>query len=88
MVESWTILYNNALQSDSPQLLEKIATAYIAMHARLRTLLLGSQPSCEPERRSLYVGLADLRVLRVSYRAKQRLLQAEGTSNSAESSDS
>ena len=71
MAESWTILYKNALQAAPLYLVDTIKSASDAMHARLRTLLLGSEPNCQSERRALYLGLADLYVLRVSYQASQ-----------------
>jgi hypothetical protein len=75
MVETWTALYTNALQSDPSALLETIEIACEAMHRRLRALLFRDNPAFHNERRALYLGLADLHVLRSSRRASQCLPQ-------------
>jgi hypothetical protein len=72
MAENWTTLYSSALQSEPPQLLDTITRACKAMNARLRTLLLSGAPNAQSEREAIYLGLADLHVLQVSYQARRR----------------
>ncbi len=71
MAETWTTLYNNALQSDPAQLLETIKIACHAMHARLYALGSHDELHSRSERRAIYLGLADLQVLRKAYHASQ-----------------
>jgi hypothetical protein len=69
MAQNWTILYTIALQSEPSQLLDTITSACKVMQARLRALLLSGAPNAQSERQAIYLGLADLHVLRASRQA-------------------
>jgi hypothetical protein len=76
MAEPWTALYTNALQANPSELLAIINVACDAMHNRLYALLWRDEAGFRSERRALYLGLADLHVLRLSRQASLRVTRA------------
>lgn len=63
---SWTILYDQALQSHPRQLAANLQLAKEAISSRLDVIRSGAVDADMNERRAIFVALGDLHVLSVS----------------------
>ena len=64
---AWKILYEDALRSDSGDLLDRIQTATMSMIERFHTIALAKSTINVNEHRALCLALSDLRVLRTAF---------------------
>jgi hypothetical protein len=71
-IDSWKILYNRALQSESETLLDANRMAVDAILQRMMFLTFGDMSTTMTktrEQRALCIALSDLRVLRTAFSA-------------------
>jgi len=68
MAQSWRMLYENALHSDSSELLAAIRNAANVMHTRLQELVKPRGADDVREKSAIYRALSDLHVLSSCFR--------------------